>query len=200
MRDVPEGVITLEECLQLFTSEETLDQANSWYCGTCKTHRQATKTIQFWRLPKILIIGLKRFEQMSGVVLGYGNRLQQGVHREKISTFVDFPIDGLDISPFCSTSRRRSSATDSTHDPYIYDLYAVVNHYGRMGFGHYTAFARDWDGRTAAAPQQQIDPSSQQSSSLWCSYDDDLVHVVDEKTIKTSAAYILFYRQRASIE
>jgi hypothetical protein len=25
----------------------------------------------------------------------------------------------------------------------IYDLYAVSNHYGNMGFGHYTAFARN---------------------------------------------------------
>jgi hypothetical protein len=35
-----------------------------------------------------------------------------------------------------------------------------------------------------------------ESSNLWCSYDDDIVHVIDEKSVKTSAAYILFYRQR----
>jgi Ubiquitin carboxyl-terminal hydrolase len=26
----------------------------------------------------------------------------------------------------------------------LYDLFAVTNHYGRLGFGHYTSFARDW--------------------------------------------------------
>jgi hypothetical protein len=26
----------------------------------------------------------------------------------------------------------------------LYDLFAVCNHFGRMGFGHYTAYARDW--------------------------------------------------------
>jgi len=26
----------------------------------------------------------------------------------------------------------------------IYDLYAVSNHYGNMGFGHYTAYAKNW--------------------------------------------------------
>ena len=28
----------------------------------------------------------------------------------------------------------------------LYDLFAVCNHFGRMGFGHYTAYARDWMG------------------------------------------------------
>ena len=25
-----------------------------------------------------------------------------------------------------------------------YDLFAVCNHIGRMGFGHYTTYAREW--------------------------------------------------------
>lgn len=217
-RHVPEGVITLEECLQMFTSEETLDEDNSWYCSDCKTHRQALKTMQFWSLPKILIIGLKRFETSAGGMMAqmYGSRYGQlsgatGGHREKISTFVDFPIKGLDLSPFCKKGRPRKSKRGgykrsrsgggSIHDdedddiapddPFIYDLYAVCNHYGRMGFGHYTAMARDWEG----LPPSDGDETAE-SSNLWCSYDDDIVHVIDEKAVKTSAAYILFYRQR----
>lgn len=194
-RAVADGVITLEECLHMFTSEEILDEANSWYCSNCKTHRQAFKTLNFWRLPKVLIIGLKRFEttnsmmSMYGMGGSYGGGM--GVHREKINTFVDFPIHGLDMSPFCSPGRRRKKNGKQKiddGDPYIYDLYAVINHYGRMGFGHYTAFARDWDG----------EKGSNKGENLWCSYDDDIIHVVDEKSVKTSAAYILFYRQRCS--
>ena len=223
-RIVPEGAVTLEECLQMFTSEETLDEENSWYCSSCKTHRQALKTIQFWSPPKILIIGLKRFEthtsgglsQMYASQYGMPQALSGGMHREKISTFVDFPIRGLDLSPFCK-NKRQSVATSKKEeskrgrgkgargcsgfveegnefdpdDPYIYDLYAVINHYGRMGFGHYTAMARDWEG----LPPSDKD-GTEESSNLWCSYDDDIIHVIDEKSVKTSAAYILFYRQR----
>ena len=52
--------ITLQQCLQHFTKEETLDVDNAWYCSVCKEHRQAKKTLKFWRLPNILIVGLKR--------------------------------------------------------------------------------------------------------------------------------------------
>ena len=36
------------------------------------------------------------------------------------------------------------SGTKSTDPvPMIYDCYAVSNHFGNMGFGHYTAFAKN---------------------------------------------------------
>ena len=71
------------------------------------------------------------------------------VFREKISSFVDFPLNGLDMSPY---SKPLTPPTEDDIDEngvderYLYDLVAVCNHYGRMGFGHYTAFAREWDG------------------------------------------------------
>ena len=34
---------------------------NAWYCGACQEHRQARKTLKFWRLPAVLIVGLKRY-------------------------------------------------------------------------------------------------------------------------------------------
>lgn len=30
-------------------------------------------------------------------------------------------------------------------DSHIYDLIAISNHYGNLGFGHYTAVAKNWD-------------------------------------------------------
>jgi Ubiquitin carboxyl-terminal hydrolase len=39
----------------------------------------------------------------------------------------------------------RSGGSDSSDgNDKLYDLFAVTNHYGRLGFGHYTSFARDW--------------------------------------------------------
>ena len=36
---------TLSECLDLYTRTEILDINDAWYCGTCKTHVQATKKL-----------------------------------------------------------------------------------------------------------------------------------------------------------
>ena len=66
--------------------------------------------------------------------------------------------------------------------PANYDLFAVVNHYGRMGFGHYTAFATSWD-------ETGI-------SNEWNVYDDSNVTAIDSTDIPSPAAYILFYRRR----
>lgn len=42
----------------------------------------------------------------------------------------------LDLSKFCIGQK------DEMQQPPIYDLYAVINHYGGMIGGHYTAYAR----------------------------------------------------------
>lgn len=42
----------------------------------------------------------------------------------------------LDLSKFCIGQK------DEMQHPPIYDLYAVINHYGGMIGGHYTAYAR----------------------------------------------------------
>ena len=56
--------------------------------------------------------------------------------RSKISTPVRFPTTNLDLSSF---------AVDPRVDPgsLKYDLFAVSNHHGGMGGGHYTAHARN---------------------------------------------------------
>lgn len=91
------------------------------YCPGCKKHRQASKKLDLWRLPEILVIHLKRFS--------YSRFL-----KNKLETYVDFPIHDLDLSTFVAYSNGRSS--------HRYMLYAISNHYGSMGGGHYTAFIR----------------------------------------------------------
>lgn len=46
---------------------------------------------------------------------------------------MDFPIHNLDLSKFVKQKDGRS---------YVYELYAISNHYGGLGGGHYTAFAK----------------------------------------------------------
>ncbi|XP_072379109.1 ubiquitin carboxyl-terminal hydrolase 32-like isoform X1 [Diabrotica undecimpunctata] len=51
--------IDLDYCLRAFTSEERLE--TKYHCSSCQDHQPATKKMQIWRLPPILIIHLKRF-------------------------------------------------------------------------------------------------------------------------------------------
>uniref|UniRef100_A0A8C8C7Y1 Ubiquitin carboxyl-terminal hydrolase 32 n=1 Tax=Oncorhynchus tshawytscha TaxID=74940 RepID=A0A8C8C7Y1_ONCTS len=58
--------VSLDSCLKAFTSEEELGEDELYYCSKCKTHRLATKKLDLWRLPPILIVHLKRFQFVNG--------------------------------------------------------------------------------------------------------------------------------------
>lgn len=161
----PHDGISLDDCFRNFTKTETLDQANLWYCSRCKEHRQARKTMEMWKLPDVLILSLKRFEYRNEVL------------RDKLDVFVDFPLEGLDMAPYCLETR-------ANPDDLTYDLFAVSNHYGSMGFGHYTAFAKSWQsGNGERFPG-------------WYSFDDSHVSPAMPSQVKSNAAYILFYKRR----
>ncbi|XP_045394924.1 ubiquitin carboxyl-terminal hydrolase 11-like [Lemur catta] len=119
--------VWLQECIELFTTVETLEEENLWYCPTCKQHQLATKKLDLWMLPETLIIHLKRFSYTM-------------FSCKKLETLVEFPIRDLDFSEFVIKPQSES-------DPvlYKYDLIAVSNHYGGLRDGHYTTFARNKD-------------------------------------------------------
>lgn len=151
-------VLTLDQCLRLFSKPEVLSDQDLWYCSTCKEHRQASKQIQIWNTPDILTIHLKRFQN-------------QRSFSDKIDAVVDFPIEGLDMSPYIASSLVNK-------DGAIYDLIAVDNHYGGIGGGHYTAYAKNFiDGK-------------------WYYYNDSHVSLTDPEKSISGAAYLLFYRRR----
>ena len=115
--------ITLEECLDEFGKEEILSENDAWYCPRCKEHRRASKKFELWKAPDILVMHLKRFSANRGF-------------RDKLDVFVDFPVEGLDLTG-------RVAAPDEGKSP-LYDLFAVDNHYGGLGGGHYTAYAKNF--------------------------------------------------------
>ncbi|XP_038160527.1 ubiquitin carboxyl-terminal hydrolase 32 isoform X5 [Cyprinodon tularosa] len=79
--------ISLDSCLKAFTSEEELGEDELYYCSKCKTHRLATKKLDLWRLPPILIVHLKRFQFVNG----------RWIKSQKI---VKFPREKFDPSAF----------------------------------------------------------------------------------------------------
>lgn len=137
----------LDECLKLFTKSEKLTPDNPWYCPKCKQHQEATKQIYLWKLPKYLIIILKRFQAHKEDTSNYpewaqskyGYFLNNRVQYEKLNTLIDFPLYDLDMSKYIYDPLNANSKANEN----VYDLYAVINHLGDSLYsGHYTAFAR----------------------------------------------------------
>ncbi|KAK9755819.1 hypothetical protein RND81_01G053300 [Saponaria officinalis] len=151
----PQESVSLYRCLEAFLKEEPLGPEDMWYCPGCKEHRQATKKLDLWRLPEILVIHLKRFSYSRYT-------------KNKLGTYVDFPTDDLDLSTYIANKYAQA--------PCRYVLYAISNHYGSLGGGHYTAFVHHGGGK-------------------WYDFDDSSVSPISEDQIKTSAAYVLFYRR-----
>ncbi|XP_059640812.1 ubiquitin carboxyl-terminal hydrolase 9-like [Cornus florida] len=150
-------VVSLFSCLDAFLKEEPLGPDDMWYCPRCKEHRQATKKLDLWRLPDILVFHLKRFS--------YSRYL-----KNKLDTFVNFPILNLDLSKYVKSK-------DASTRSHVYELYAISNHYGGLGGGHYSAYAKSID------------------ENRWYHFDDAHVSPVGEADIKTSAAYVLFFQR-----
>ena len=145
--------ITLGDCLKNFCKEEKLETGNEWYCPKCKQHTLATKKMELFYLPKLLIICFKRF-------------VRESFRWRKNEVFVDFPINNLDMGEYMI-------GPDKSHSKY--NLFAVSQHYGSTGFGHYTAVCKNFD--------------------KWYSYNDSSIHPCNENECRSSAAYVLFYRR-----
>ena len=47
--------IDLDTCLQAFTKEEELGEDELYYCSKCKKHCLASKKLDIWRLPPVLV-------------------------------------------------------------------------------------------------------------------------------------------------
>lgn len=64
----------------------------------------------------------------------------------------------------------------------MYDLFAVSNHFGGLGGGHYTACCKlNEDGE-------------------WYYFDDASTYPVRKGTVVSEAAYVLFYRRRSEAQ
>jgi ubiquitin carboxyl-terminal hydrolase 4/11/15 len=145
---------SIQNCFSAFSNPEKLDRDNSWKCPHCKKNVEATKKMEIFKVPQILIIHLKRFKSL-------------GMSREKINSAVSFPREGLDIREFVLG-----------HDPGLYDLFAVSNHFGTLAGGHYTATVFN------------------SLRGKWYDCNDSSVSETDD--VSESASYLLFYKAKTS--
>ncbi|KAI0629147.1 cysteine proteinase [Trametes polyzona] len=170
--------ITLQDCLDEFTKEEQLGEDDLWYCPSCKKHQQATKRFDLWKVPDVLVVHLKRFSNSRML-------------RDKIDTFVDFPIEGLDLTEMVGErlvgKKLREQGVDvealglnDLDEPLVYDLFAVDEHLGGLGGGHYRAYALN------------------HVTGKWYHFDDSYVTPSRPEAAVNQNAYLLFYRRRTS--
>eukprot|EP00977_Amphora_coffeiformis_P006390 scaffold1361_cov165-Amphora_coffeaeformis.AAC.12 len=150
---------SLDDCLRLFLKEERLTKENQWYCSKCKSHRDATKKIDLWILPPILIVHFKRFRTN-----------ERGLVASKNNAAVNFPLQEWMVGSYIKNKDGFAPC---------YDLYAVSNHMGQMGSGHYTAYGLN-----------RLDDQ-------WYEFNDSTTSQIDIDDIQRnkSSAYLLFYNR-----
>ncbi|XP_067441136.1 ubiquitin carboxyl-terminal hydrolase 8 isoform X2 [Thunnus thynnus] len=144
---------SLQDCLRLFSKEEKLTDNNKVFCRHCKAHRDSTKKLEIWKVPPIVLVHLKRFSY-------------EGRWKQKLQTYVDFPLDSLDLAQYVIGPKQNLKR---------YNLYGVSNHYGGLDGGHYTAYCKN------------------SIKQRWYKFDDHEVSEISTSSVKSSAAYILFY-------
>jgi len=101
--------ISLSDCFDEFSVTEKFSEDNLWYCGKCKDHVRAEKKMTLWKLPKILVLHLKRFQNIY-------NKWR------KSNRLVKFPLVNLDFAPFLDSERRKENNDASLS----YDLHVVL--------------------------------------------------------------------------
>ena len=87
----------------------------------------------------------------------------------KINDFIDYPVANWDLKEFCIPGGKHSA---------MYDLIGVINHYGKMGGGHYISVAHNF------------------VKERWIKFDDEDVSYAKQNDIVNRYAYVLFYKRR----
>uniref|UniRef100_A0A3P9A2A4 ubiquitinyl hydrolase 1 n=1 Tax=Esox lucius TaxID=8010 RepID=A0A3P9A2A4_ESOLU len=136
--------------LELFVKPDMLSGENAYMCAKCKKKVPATKRFTVHRTSNVLTLSLKRFANFSG---------------GKITKDVGYP-EFLNIRPYMS---------QSTGDPVMYGLYAVLVHSGySCHAGHYYCYVKASNGQ-------------------WYQMNDSMVHSSNIKVVLNQQAYVLFY-------
>lgn len=103
---------------RFWQAESTIDD---YYCSKCKKTSTCGRTVDFFRLPEVLVIQLKRFE--------YGKFTKRKINDEiKIEK-------NLNLENFLNAESKEKNGK--------YNLVGMIHHFGDTDFGHYIADVYD---------------------------------------------------------
>ena len=141
---------SIKDCFDLFFEEENLE--DPLYCHNCQGPEDFSKRYTINRLPYVLILSLKRFKFNKN-------------SNFKLRQMITYPLYDLEMGN--ETIKKK------------YDLYGIINHYGSISGGHYTAIIKN-------------------KNKEWIMCDDNNVYKIEENRVMHSNAYILFYISKDS--
>jgi ubiquitin carboxyl-terminal hydrolase 8 len=119
---LPEKETTIFECLDMYNADEELKGDNAWKNDKTNKKEDVKKNIIFWNLPTVLIVDLKRFNNLN----------------RKLHTLVNTPLTDVDFSKYVH---------GYNPSEFIYDLFGIGNHSGNVNGGHYTANIKNANGK-----------------------------------------------------
>ncbi|XP_046870031.1 ubiquitin carboxyl-terminal hydrolase 47 isoform X2 [Hypomesus transpacificus] len=146
---LPLSMNNVKDGIDLFFKPSTVSGKDQIYCEKCDAKRNATIECNLKHHPEVLTLLLKRFE--------FNNHTMSFV---KTDGWVDVP-----------QILKTQSCT--------YELYAVLNHFGSLRFGHYTATIKSFE------------------DGLWYEFDDTNVFTTSIQSLveRYKNAYMLMYRK-----
>uniref|UniRef100_A0A5S6QLV0 Ubiquitin carboxyl-terminal hydrolase n=1 Tax=Trichuris muris TaxID=70415 RepID=A0A5S6QLV0_TRIMR len=179
----PKMLVTLEECLENFLEQETVEDVAcefcSEHCGSSETRTRRSRTVWLDKYPQCLIFTFQRICWSS-----YGTAV-------KLFTSVKIP-EWLDVDEICRREHPRSETsrgsnrpdtgkpptTDHVTDKYLYRLQAVIVHQGGATSGHFITYRRGLA-----------------DNRCWVSLSDAQVSPTAFEKISQCQAYMVFYEK-----
>ena len=141
------------DCFNLYLQDNILSGQNALYNEKTGKKEDVIQETMFWDLPDILIICLKRYS-FDGT--------------KKQNKNIQFPIYDLDMTKYIHGYNKNK---------YVYHLYGICNHSGRLQYGHYTSYVKTINDK-------------------WYHYNDTSVTKISEDKLITPKAYCLFYSKK----
>jgi len=114
------SIISINDLLDDYTKEETLDTDNQWKCDKCNITVNCKKKTTFWRLSPVIIFVIKKYDFLN-----------------KLNFDFKYPIE-LDMNKYC---------INYNEDALNYKLIGSGIHSGGLNGGHYYSICKknsDW--------------------------------------------------------
>ncbi|KAG2082322.1 peptidase C19, ubiquitin carboxyl-terminal hydrolase 2 [Suillus cothurnatus] len=151
--------------------------------------------------PPVLVIHLKRFQQMSKIpIMSFSSSFK------KLEDYISFP-EYLNIAPFLAPKREQYADAKPGHirgrskrpERCMYRLYAVVVHIGNMLGGHYIAYTalptKDDEQMTLSVTESENLAHTDRPHRDWAYISDTTVRLSSLDEVLKSKAYICMYER-----